>query len=433
MVARLIALVLASAAVLAACGGGNDSDDEAPVNREPVTAASMDALLDRLPSDTIEIDTLDLAAIKRKLGLPGDRDPTIESDRPPAQRKLSTAAFSIANKLAGDPDAKVEPIADLGLVTAAVEVATFALDVMVLLATPQPRAEIERALAKGGFESVAENRFSIPPVDSPAYRNRGQLLHVAIGEGFVAAASTPELARDVVATAEPAPGLALARRHLDRVRGDERALRAVAGIDDEDADAECIRLIAGGNLIDSKGAEDVVLLLSETPDRRRIVVGNRGLTRDTTIDDYALRSASIEGRTVRLKVAGAKRPSTIVNGVDAAGSPPGWLYRCNGLALRPKTNPQAGTADDAGGNFVEERVNGFIASRSSARTRVKVRCPVDHGEPNATIRCTGTRSDGADTFQYQFAVTFDASSLSDVAAVKITSTNDTTKTILDGG
>jgi len=142
---RAAALLLAGTTIL---GGGTDADgDEAPVNRDPVQAASMDAMLDRLPSDTIEINTLDLVAAKRKLGLPGDADPSVDSDRPPAQETLNITAGIVLSKLAGSAGTKVEPIADLRRVTAAVQAPNYALDSVVLLATRQPRAEIERVRA----------------------------------------------------------------------------------------------------------------------------------------------------------------------------------------------------------------------------------------------------------------------------------------------
>jgi hypothetical protein len=60
---RRLRAAVALGAVLTGCGGGDDSA----------------ALVERLPDEARALSAIDLAAVKERLGLPGDTDPT----RPP--------------------------------------------------------------------------------------------------------------------------------------------------------------------------------------------------------------------------------------------------------------------------------------------------------------------------------------------------------------
>ena len=427
----ITAAICASALTLAAagCGGGGDDDSPpAPAIRGPAPAAPMSVLLDRVPANTLVLDAIDLAGAKRDLGLPARTDPSVEVDRPRARQTLAnTASFVLADVADRERRPALQAL-DLPRATGAVKTESFSAGRLVLVATPQTPADIAARLRRARLDLVEANILAAEPSSEPPLGF--SYTHVALGPGFVAITDSLELARAMLARDGPDPAFAVARKHLDDVTGARRVLKIVAGNGDEDDDAGCVRLAAGGQRLDAT-THDLTLLLSETPDRGRVIVGNTRLTRDTNAEFYRLRTASVQGRALRLKVAPARRGSPF-NGADAASDPSGEYYRCKGLPLKPRplsTQPVRELGPEQ--SYVEESAAGLITARSSAATRVHVTCPSDHGDPNKTMSCTGTRRDDGRVYHYDIRLRFDGSALSEIASIDVRSADDKTGTIMD--
>lgn len=441
--------MLTLAAIPSGCStGGEDGsgDDgtgasETLTLRTPERVDTIAALLDRVPGDTTAISVVDIAAARRALGLPATADPTDDSGKisSPGYR-LAEFTEPVLDGLADEVPSKRDAQAvDFGRVTAAVSLRTFEQNEMVMVLTPQPRREIEAALMRNPRQPVKAVAAGIllatgqANSEAPA-RALGSLDYVALGEGFVAVTDTLARARAVLAESGPARGFAVARRYLDSVRGEERAVTIADGIQVTRDDASCIRLIAGGGRLKA-GSEDFVLLLNEAPDRTRFPA----VVEATEDEDYRLARPRVDGSALRLKmtITGRYRESLSAAGA-AGGGLPGSYYRCKGLPLRPqlsfrnrppKDEPRP---DPAGGNnYIAQKASRLIAIWSSARTRVRVNCPVDNSKPNSTIRCSGTRRDGDRQYRYAVTVTFDASRLAEIGAVAVTSSDDKTGTIMD--
>ncbi|MEA2154538.1 MAG: hypothetical protein QOE11_678 [Solirubrobacteraceae bacterium] len=426
-----LAVTASVAAGLAGCGGGGTvvrtSTTDTAI-RGPAPAASMATLLDHVPGNTVTLATIDLAAVKREIGLPADADPGTEfghgSD---ALQTLAGSAFAVLTEVADPQHAPALKVLDLRQATAAVKTESFSAGRLILIATAQPPAQIARGLLRAGLQPFAANILQVDPTSpDPPIAN---LTHVAFGAGFVAITDSGDLARAVLARDGPDPTFAVARRQLDSVSGARRVLTIVAG--NEDADAGCIRLAAGGERFDAS-AHDLVLLLNEAPDRRRVIVGNSRLTGDTLAESFALRSASVKGRVVRLKVASRDHGNPVDNGADAVGFGAGNFYRCKGLPLKPRSI-DAAPPSSAGPpqSFLEERAAALITARSSASTRVSVTCPADHGNPHQTMRCTGTRSDQGHQYHYVVTLKFNSDSLGEIESIDVQSPDDRTGTIMD--
>jgi hypothetical protein len=87
-------------------------------------------------------------------------------------------------------------------------------------------------------------------------------------------------------------------------------------------DAGCIRLIAGGDHVESTGRRTSSCCSARRP--RGAGSWSATFASRQTRDRQLPVSAKIERRTVRLTVAGAKRDENPDDGIDAVGSSPGW-------------------------------------------------------------------------------------------------------------
>jgi hypothetical protein len=120
---RRLRAALALGAVLTGCGGGDDSA----------------ALVERLPDEARALSAIDLAAVKERLGLPGDTDPT----RPPgdaggeAEARLFAYAGGAFPYLARFDRTLMQAI-DESRVTQAASTPVSGPDTVVVLATDQP-------------------------------------------------------------------------------------------------------------------------------------------------------------------------------------------------------------------------------------------------------------------------------------------------------
>jgi hypothetical protein len=120
---RRLRAALALGAVLTGCGGGDDSA----------------ALVERLPDEARALSAIDLAAVKERLGLPGDTDPT----RPPGERRRGGRARLFAYAGGAFPylarfDRTLMQAIDESRVTQAASTPVLGPDTVVVLATDQP-------------------------------------------------------------------------------------------------------------------------------------------------------------------------------------------------------------------------------------------------------------------------------------------------------
>jgi hypothetical protein len=325
----LRAAILSAVAAAALAGCGADDKDGAAASAATPPSARMAALLDRVPAAANVLLSFDLAAARRELRLPADRAPSDPGDRVlvVAEDRFDRAALTPLRYLAlPDLPAAVRAI-DHGQVTGAVDAQIDRpdgdLDEVVILATQQPRREIQRRLRSRGWRRGADG----------GYTRRAQSLEpevfsvIAFGNGFVVGATTRALARDVVAqTHAPDPRLVDERRLLDSVRG---AYRAVF-VDLPPRLAPCVRAVAGGQRFDARGDEDLVLTFAATPDPDRILLGRGAQRVSPATRDYRVRDTTVRGRELRMKIALVGEPDVASSAARLAVGGPGAdaLYRC---------------------------------------------------------------------------------------------------------
>ena len=319
---RVAILPAVAATAIAGCGGG---DDDVPA--APPPSPRMAALLDRVPAAANLISSLDLGAARRELGLPANLAPADEggSGLDAAHRRFNEAALTPLRYLAlPDLPAAARAIDHrqvTGAVDAQIDHPDGDLDEVVILATQQPRRQMQRRLRSRGWRRGADGAYTRTPRSlEPAV-----FSVVAFGNGFVVGATTRALARDVLAqTHAPDPRLAGERRLLDGVRGAFRMVFA----DLPPRLAPCVRAVAGGQRFDAHGDEDLVLTLTATPDTGRILLGNRAARESPLTRDYSVRETTVDGELLRMRIdlADDAAPRSSAARLVLAGG--AQLYRC---------------------------------------------------------------------------------------------------------
>jgi len=414
--------------VLGGCGGdGDDGKATATAEGWPSSDGGVKALLDHVPGEATEITVMDLAAAKRQLRLPADLDPAdYKTDgRPGRGRFYSAAVKPLGHLLAPNP---VVRAIDHGRVSTVIEAYTRRGPVLILT-TPQPRAEIERGLEGAGRRRIAADAYALEREDVDH-----EIGALAFGEGLIVMAESLGVARAALARRAPDSRLAPARAVLDSVRGAFRVVRTGPFSAD---DAPCLSVIAGGARFDRRGGEDLVLKLKDRPDGNRVVLNKGAQMHDILTDDYKVRTIAIEGDVLRIKLDLRKdaldnsSAATIVHG----GVRPRQVYRCENIQPAPRSGrtprlplPPPPPEPDRSGSKLETGVSGYIAAGSTAPNAVKVRCPQRRAKRNSKLRCTGTRRHAGRLYHYTIVVNFDARG---IGSIDIDSPDDETGTVVE--
>jgi hypothetical protein len=322
---RRLTIALGLAALVAGCGGGGErkrpARHPAPSVAEASTAlpATIAALLDRVPGTSDEIGVMDLATARRQLGLDAGFDPAGygESLRVASHDRFDTAALTLLGYLTEGDELAWPAAIDHGRVTAAVSGASFLGEHTLILATTQPRAEIEQGLAQAGAPATSLHSFTIAPPRLEGFRS------LIAGNGFVILASSRRAALATLRRRTADPRLARARAMLERVGG---ALRVFQRVDDDiDAGAACVQAMAGGQRFDAHDTEDLLLDLDEQPQAARVVLGRAA--RGELASLFRARAVRIDGRTLHIDVR-----SDESSGEGAASIAdhirPAQVYRC---------------------------------------------------------------------------------------------------------
>lgn len=424
---------------LAGCGGGGEkkpvSTAAAPGARAPSSSTAVEALLDRLPGEMDEIAVIDLATARRQLGVPADTDPADRlDDDDPRRGRLDDAAVKMLSYLIRPPKA-VRAI-DHGRVTAAVAArGSSGNEVVVLLATRQPRSEIERGLQAAKSRAISEDAYDF--VTGSAGFDGTKVL--VFGDGLVVLASSLDIARGVLNRTARDGRLDRTRALLDSVGGAFRVVKDTGSLSREDE--PCIRTLAGGARFDAHGGEDLVLALSETPAAERVVLDKGAQRTDILTHDFDVAKVAVRGRTLHLTLD--LRSDAIDNSSAASIAfgevQPEQVYDCKAAGRRPPALPSSGSDDpppliappapDRSGTDFETAVSAYISAGSVAPDAVRVRC--DRFLTGDDLHCKGTRPHVKGSGTYHYTIVVHLKPNRHIKSLDIQSPDDKTKTIVE--
>jgi hypothetical protein len=332
---RLITASIVAAVALAGCGGGGGSStgtgpltSATPAPATAAPALSADALLDHLPGGVTEIAVMDLAAARRQLGIAADTDPAdYRIDDNPGRRRFDDAALKPLGYLTR-PTKAIRAI-DYGRVTAVISARRSFEETVLILATTQPRAEIERGLSAAGRRPIADDAYALQKPDT-GFEGAKVLV---FGDGLVVLGSSLGVARGVLRRTVRDKRLAPTRALLDSVRG---AFRAVP-VGSLTPDAPCVDAIAGGQRFEAHGDDDLVLRLTEPAAAGRVVLDKGAQRTDDLTADYSVRHVTVKGQTLALRVD--LTPDAIANSSAASIAygevQPEQVYDCRGTTAKP--------------------------------------------------------------------------------------------------
>jgi hypothetical protein len=296
-------------------------------------------------------------------------------------------------------------------------------DEVLILATPQAPAEIERGLRRAGRAPVGTDVYALKTGDAGA--DLDDLDTMAFGHGLVVLASSAGVARGVLRRTAPEPRLKAELALADSVGGDMRTVSIGAPISD---DAQCIHALAGGERFD-KGDQKLVLVLGERPSSRRVVLDQGVNDQDILSAGYDVRDVQVDGRTITLTL----RVTSDTLGLTSAASiadgdlPAEQVYRCLGSpAPKPAQAPSAATTPT--GTQLERSIALYVAAGSLAPNLVRVHCPPGSSRADRNVHCTGTRADRGRTYHYVITAHFSPGG--HFLGVDIDSKDDRTKTIV---
>ena len=293
---RRPALVLLYAVCLAGCGGGSDGEE----------------LAERLPGDARALSVIDLAAVKERLGLPEDADPT----RSPgdagglAQARLFAYAGGAFPYLARFDRMFTEAI-DESRVTQAAATPVSGPDTVVVLATDQPfDDEIAGRLERAGYrprDDVLVNE------DDPG---GGPASFPAVGgeDGVVVLAGDAQTARRTLDGEQPDGPT---RRLLNEIDAPVRDATTLGAGGDT-----CVRGIALGDSVDPAEVELVVSVEGDASAERLEDPGS------AVGEAFEPGDPEAEGNLARLPLSYRPRPGAAPIQALAARLPP--PYRCPG-------------------------------------------------------------------------------------------------------
>ena len=292
-------VLLLMAAVAAGCGGSGTGE-----------------LLERLPSDTPLLATIDLAAAREQLGLPDDADPTAPNrDAQSAERRLLFAAGYALPHLQRPFDLPILDALDESQIEAAATAGLRGEDQLTVVRTGQPADEVLDGLERGGYrrqgDVVASGESPFKVVYAAAAESDGLLL---LGGSRAAVRRALE---------GEAAGAGPARKLMDELDG---ALRVAA----TGSGSGCVRGVAGGERL--KPSEGDLLLRVEgvaRPERSPLGDG-AGLERELARNAH-FEKPTAEGDLLRIPFSYDTRksglsPLALVTGDAVAGA----LYRCEG-------------------------------------------------------------------------------------------------------
>jgi hypothetical protein len=389
----------------------------------------VDALVNRLPGEATQVAAFDLAAARRQLGLAADLDPADRRiDQSPERRRFEDAALKPMGYLI-HPTAAIRAI-DHGRATAVVGARPALGDELVIVATRQPRAQIERGLKRAGARPIGAGAYAL----KPAAGGLDELKVLVFGDGFLVMAGSLDVAAGVVARSTPDPRLKPMRALLHGVRGAFR----VAEIGRESLGAPCVRAVAGGERFETHGDEDLLLRLDEPAVRSRVVLNKGAQLQDILTADYKVRAIAIGDRELRIKLdlaAGAidnSSAAAIAYGeVERA-----QIYRCKGAAAQP-VSPSSSSGPDPlppppplaelRGTALERSISLYVSAGSLAPNVIRVHCPAGASRSQGDVRCTGTRTHPGGVYHYKIVAHFVGGHFK---SVDIDSPDDKTKTIV---
>lgn len=329
------------------------------------------------------------------------------------------------------PTAAIRAI-DHGRATAVVSARPALGDELVIVATRQPRAQIERGLKRAGVRPIGAGAYAL----KPAAAGLDELKVLVFGDGFLVMAGSLDVAAGVVARSTPDPRLKPMRALLDGVRGAFR----VAEIGRESLSAPCVRAVAGGERFETRGDEDLLLRLSEPAVRSRVVLNKGAQPHDILTADYKVRAIAIADRELRIKLdlaAGAidnSSAAAIAYGeVERA-----QIYRCKGAAAQPASPSSSSGKDplplppppplaELRGTAMEKSISLYVSVGSLAPNLIRVRCPAGASRSQGDVRCTGTRTHPGGVYHYKIVAHFAGGHFK---SVDIDSPDDKTKTIV---
>jgi hypothetical protein len=343
-----LAAVLAVAAVtaLAACGGdGDDSSDDAatptPTPRSDEAQATdevtrqrlgslvrVENLLRRLPSSTYLVRAMDWQRAREELRIDARTDPADYRRRDilSPEADFDSAALTTAGYLTGVSGTPAARAIDHGLVTAVVSATASggSFEPLILLATDEPRADIEAKLGRARYRDAGGGVFARRPTRSNAYPV------VGLGERLVVLGDNSDTVSIALGRAQPGPEL---ETLLDLLGSVEGASRTARSYEEVALDPTCVRGVAGSQDFGDR-PDELVIQVSGRASASRVRLGRRRPSdpiRAQLARPYRTSNIEADGSTVKMSVTTRPNAISIQNAARVADTlQPADLYSCPG-------------------------------------------------------------------------------------------------------
>jgi hypothetical protein len=308
-VAGRAVLASSSVALVAGCGGSDGSEGGVSAGGGGGGDAAT-VLVDRLPEEARQVAAIDVAAVRRGLGLPDDQ--AIGDLSGNGVQQLAFALGTAVPFLAIPQVTPIREAFDTGAMTAAASVPyAFAPErAVVVVRTSQSFDELAAALADQGYERDGE----LVVTERSVVEMGGVTVVAAAGDDLIVLAQSAEVARAVAAGEDDGPALA---DQLDAVDGPLRVAFATAA----DSDS-CVETLAAGWQVDPAEGE-IAITVAEPDDAGglELLPGDSRIARNVDLDP-----PQVGGRTVmaRYRYVGPGSPLSFL----FSDLPAGDLYRC---------------------------------------------------------------------------------------------------------
>jgi hypothetical protein len=344
---RIHLLAAALAVTLAACGGDDDGDSGGDAATPTPSATSeqdratdeitrqrlgslvrVENLLRHIPSSTYLVRAMDWQRAREELRIDEGTDPADyrRRDITSPEADFDSAALTTAGYLTGVGGTPAAKAIDHGQVTAAVSATSTggSLEPLILLATDEPRADLEAGLDRAGYRDAGDGVFARRRSRSNAYPA------VGLGEQLIVLGDTSDAVTGALGRTRPGPELETLIGLLDGVEGANRTARSYEEVT---LDPTCVRGVAGSQEFRDR-PDGFVIHVSGRAAAGRVRLGRRrprDPIRAQLARPYRTSGIEADGSVVRMAVSTPPDAISIQNAARVADTlQPEDLYSCPG-------------------------------------------------------------------------------------------------------